>query len=515
MKKLILFCLLAVALKCEAANPTVVWTNLTADGSPQGERKLELYPIGAPWTNGIGGIITRDRVSRETGTNGSLTISNLFPGSYRGELKGTFAVTTNWYAIPDTNGVIFAADYATVPTNGPNGILAYTRAQTDALIRNATNGISGGSGGSATNVFVSSVLTGETNLVIGTNGLKYTFDASKLVGTNKFMLASNVLSVANSATSNKLTASVASVVTNLTAPSFLGLSVDTTVSGLPFSILTTAFSILANGSVYSDLGFHGPIFSTDFQGILRGDQASFHPGANITLTTNGSGDVTIAASASGSGDMLQTGFQIATNIFASPSAAVAIGSSNVFQANGTNNQMIVGVNRTNNTVNFGANAQIITSSGAFSFGGVTGLGSGNLFISSLDVATGGATIDGGGNLTAATSIASPIIRATTVTAQHYLRPTNVWTPNGPIGMGTNLTFVVPDNATIGVTTIQGAMVTGDYASLDLFAEGRTSTFTNPVSMHASDGLTSRVISNRFSFVAYYTGWTNSAAVHFP
>ncbi len=67
---------------------------------------------------------------RITGTNGSVTVSNLFEGPYRGELAGTYGPTTNFYTFPDTNGLVFAADCISVPTNWV-GILAYSQSQAD------------------------------------------------------------------------------------------------------------------------------------------------------------------------------------------------------------------------------------------------------------------------------------------------------------------------------------------------------------------------------------------------
>jgi hypothetical protein len=134
---------------------------------PEMVRSLTLYPIGLPVTNGTGGIITRDNVTRATGTNGSVTISNIFGGSYRSEFQGISleagkpTVTTNWFNFPVTNGVIVAADWT---TNGPIsapvgfGTMTYSNAFGAAgynkFVTNVVNAIGGGySGATATNSF--------------------------------------------------------------------------------------------------------------------------------------------------------------------------------------------------------------------------------------------------------------------------------------------------------------------------------------------------------------------------
>jgi len=117
----------------------VLFTFQSSDTTPQGLRYVALYPIGGPYTNGAGAIITRDRVSGTTGTNGQVIISNLYGLSYRGELQGTFTATTNYYTFPITNGLVNAADYAGAPTNA-NGIIAYSQAQADGRFVARDNG---------------------------------------------------------------------------------------------------------------------------------------------------------------------------------------------------------------------------------------------------------------------------------------------------------------------------------------------------------------------------------------
>ncbi len=109
-------------------------------GVPQANRSLSVYPVGAPVTNSAG-IVTRDRFTRTTDVGGNVTVSNIFGWAYRSEFAGTYGTTTNWYSFPVTNGLVLAKDCVTVPTNGPGGIVTYSRAQSDA--RFAVIGIGG------------------------------------------------------------------------------------------------------------------------------------------------------------------------------------------------------------------------------------------------------------------------------------------------------------------------------------------------------------------------------------
>src|SRR4051794_39047370 len=86
--------LLAVCCFSARAGQTnaVVFNLEDFTASPQAVRSLVLYPIGAPYTNGNGRIVTRDRVAVATGTNGSVTVSNIYGGTYRSELQGTTTV---------------------------------------------------------------------------------------------------------------------------------------------------------------------------------------------------------------------------------------------------------------------------------------------------------------------------------------------------------------------------------------------------------------------------------------
>jgi alpha-galactosidase len=121
--------------QARAAN--VVFTFQSSDSTVQAARGFCLYPIGGPFTNAAGAIITRDRVCVTTGTNGSVTISNVYGWTYRSELQGTYAVTTNYYTFPVTNGTISADLYTGSPTNGP--ALAYSAITSDLRFLQSTN----------------------------------------------------------------------------------------------------------------------------------------------------------------------------------------------------------------------------------------------------------------------------------------------------------------------------------------------------------------------------------------
>jgi len=70
--------------------------------APQGGRDFFLYPECIRAVNPLG-LTTRDRLYRAIGTNGSVTVSNLVWGDYRGEFRGTYTTTTNWFSIAETD----------------------------------------------------------------------------------------------------------------------------------------------------------------------------------------------------------------------------------------------------------------------------------------------------------------------------------------------------------------------------------------------------------------------------
>lgn len=100
---------------------------------PQAARVFALYPVGVPVTNNAGQIVTRDRFSTNTTASGVVNVSNVVGGSYRSELIGAYATTTNYFIFPVTNGFLNAVDYLAVATNGPaGGHVAYSQTQSDA-----------------------------------------------------------------------------------------------------------------------------------------------------------------------------------------------------------------------------------------------------------------------------------------------------------------------------------------------------------------------------------------------
>jgi len=171
----------------------VVFHFTSSNTDPQGIRSLALYPYG-PSTNGNGVIITRDRMMGITDTNGDITISNLYGGAtlgfYRGELRGTFTTTTNWYSFPDTNGLVVAANYT---TNIPGFTTPFTLSAAD----NRYIQIAGGNGANVTNY-------NATNLDIGIHTFYLTTDVdpSAVIGQspaagNSYILAPGTYTCAN------------------------------------------------------------------------------------------------------------------------------------------------------------------------------------------------------------------------------------------------------------------------------------------------------------------------------
>lgn len=153
MKKCFAVLLLSI-LAAQGAH--VRWYLPDSGGNNQTNKPLNLYPVGRPSTNGSGGIITRDRLRGYTDSNSVVTLSNVFYGDYRSEFTGGYTTTTNWYSFPDTNGLIYASDYITAPTNVLGGI-AYTRQQAEARFIPKANGV-------ATNLSIGAV--GVTNAAL-------------------------------------------------------------------------------------------------------------------------------------------------------------------------------------------------------------------------------------------------------------------------------------------------------------------------------------------------------------
>lgn len=180
MRTILILSLVTSAATCaRAGNAVFNFVDMTTQ--PQAVRSLSLYPVGGPFTNGVGGIVTRDRVSVTTGTNGMVTVSNVYGWTYRSELQGTWGTTTNYYTFPVTNGTFNAADYAGSPTNGPG--LSYSSAQSDSnYVRKAGSTMTG------------ALVNGSSGGFVG-NGIGLTnLQASKVTGTfNQLAWMTNVM----------------------------------------------------------------------------------------------------------------------------------------------------------------------------------------------------------------------------------------------------------------------------------------------------------------------------------
>lgn len=100
----------------------------------------------------------------------------------------------------------------------------------------------------------------------------------------------------------------------------------------------------------------------------------------------------------------------------------------------------------------------------------------------------------------------------------YTAPTNTWTVDSTFGIGTNSVLAM-GTATGGITGVANASSTEQsIGELTVLSTG-TAVFTNIASIHASDGLTSRTITNGTSAciaIQVIPGQrTNMAIVHFP
>lgn len=82
-----------------------------------------------------------------------------------------------------------------------------------------------------------------------------------------------------------------------------------------------------------------------------------------------------------------------------------------------------------------------------------------------------------------------------VTASGYSVATNSWALNTPIPFGTNGLLLVSGAVTGGITGVANFPTASEgCVQLTVVATGNV-VFTNPVSIHASDGLTSRTIAS--------------------
>lgn len=105
----ILICIFALsALGAGAVDVQFNFGDFTA--APQGLKRFVLYPVVLDSSNNVQ-LVTRDRISAQTSTNGCLTLTNVQCGMYRSELFGTSITTTNLFQFPCTNGLVNAKDW--------------------------------------------------------------------------------------------------------------------------------------------------------------------------------------------------------------------------------------------------------------------------------------------------------------------------------------------------------------------------------------------------------------------
>jgi hypothetical protein len=146
------FCILHSALCTDVLFPFINTARL-----PQGTRQMDLFTLAAPSVDSTN-LVTVDIVRKTTGTNGTITYSNLVGETYyRAEFKGQWGVTTNWFFFPETNVLLNASDarWLRSPTNTSSG-MAYSAAQSDArYVRSAA-------GPGTNNTFLSPLLQDPT-----------------------------------------------------------------------------------------------------------------------------------------------------------------------------------------------------------------------------------------------------------------------------------------------------------------------------------------------------------------
>ncbi len=117
-----------------------------------------------------------------------------------------------------------------------------------------------------------------------------------------------------------------------------------------------------------------------------------------------------------------------------------------------------------------------------------------------------------------TAISTAAFDGRSVTNMAYDAPTNTFTINSAFPVGQTNQVLSAGSVTGGVTGIANGPTSGDrWGTLEIVSTG-TLVFTNPVSIHASDYLTTRTITNGntaiISFQVTTGRWTNMAIVQF-
>lgn len=137
----VLVCAFA-AISAGAQTANVVYNFQNFQGAPQKIRELDITPI-FQFTTSFTNFITRDMVPTKTGTNGSVTVTNMLMGyGYLVSFIGANSITTftNMFGT-NLSGTINASDYANnIPTNMVAGATAYSQAQADALFIKQSGG---------------------------------------------------------------------------------------------------------------------------------------------------------------------------------------------------------------------------------------------------------------------------------------------------------------------------------------------------------------------------------------
>lgn len=107
-----LFLIFSLCIPARSAH--VRWTFANATNSPSASRNVFLTPLYTYSINGTN-FIVGDRQQYTLDSSGSVIVSNLIAGSYRMEHIGPIRTTVVTNTIPDTNGLINAVDYSSVP----------------------------------------------------------------------------------------------------------------------------------------------------------------------------------------------------------------------------------------------------------------------------------------------------------------------------------------------------------------------------------------------------------------
>ncbi len=130
--------------------------------SPQGVKGITVEPLEAYTVSGTN-IVTGDRIKRTVLAGGSVTISNMIPGSYRVTFAGSSVNTifTNSFGT-NVSGLVNAKDYVTISTNLPNGLNAYSQTAADALFFPKSGGTMTGAATNNSGIYGNGV--GLTNL---------------------------------------------------------------------------------------------------------------------------------------------------------------------------------------------------------------------------------------------------------------------------------------------------------------------------------------------------------------